>query len=161
MIQQVKLADPMTNAHTTNHQHVEVVLITHGKVGDALCEAATSTLGHLPLPTTVVAIDYNCDPDGVFGKLEARAQKLGTNDALLVLTDLYGSTPSNIASRLANHDKIRVVAGLNLPMLIRVMNYPWLDLNTLADKALSGGKDGVINCSKNKNNNDNKNTDHH
>ena len=62
-----------------------------------------------------------------------------------VLTDMYGSTPSNIACRLTGtHTK--VVAGINLPMLIRVLNYPRLTLTELAEKALSGGRDGIMYC---------------
>ncbi len=73
---------------------------------------------------------------------------MNKSQGFLILTDLFGSTPSNIASRLQQFqesDKIRIVAGLNLPMLIRVMNYPHLALDELTQKAVSGGKDGVIN----------------
>ena len=67
----------------------------------------------------------------------------------MVLTDLFGATPSNIASKLQKKqekDEICIVTGLNLPMLIRVMNYATLTLGELREKAVSGGKDGVICC---------------
>jgi len=57
------------------------------------------------------------------------------------VTDLYGSTPSNIACRLQDLSNVRVVSGL-----IRVLNYPDLDLDELAHKALTGGRDGVLTC---------------
>jgi PTS system ascorbate-specific IIA component len=69
---------------------------------------------------------------------------LDTGDGVLVLTDLFGSTPSNIAARLLDSSRTRVVTGINLPMLIRVLNYPQLDLASLAAKAVSGGLDGVF-----------------
>ena len=69
-----------------------------------------------------------------------------SGDGVLVLTDLYGSTPSNIACKLRRHGHVRVVSGVNLPMLIRVLNYPDLDLDSLKEKALSGGRDGVLSC---------------
>ena len=72
------------------------------------------------------------------------AEKLDSGDGVLVLTDMYGATPSNIACRLRKLHDVRVVAGLNLPMLIRVLNYPGLDLDELMHKALSGGRDGVL-----------------
>ena len=72
-------------------------------------------------------------------------EELDQGQGVLVLTDMYGSTPSNIACKLSN-GQVRVVAGINLPMLVRVMNYPALNLPQLADKALTGGHEGVISC---------------
>ena len=75
-----------------------------------------------------------------------RARALDDGDGVLVLTDLYGSTPSNIAASLLGTGAVQVVAGLNLPMLIRVLNYPAEDLPALADKAVSGGNRGILLC---------------
>jgi PTS system ascorbate-specific IIA component len=65
---------------------------------------------------------------------------------VLVLTDMYGSTPSNIASRLVRERGWRLIAGVNLPMLIRVLNYSGLGIHELISKALSGGHDGIMLC---------------
>ena len=62
----------------------------------------------------------------------------------MILTDLFGSTPYNIAKVLHQETNIRMVSGLNLPMLIKVMNYPNLSLDELAQKAIKGGREGVI-----------------
>ena len=59
---------------------------------------------------------------------------------------MFGSTPSNIACRLNQLPHVRILAGLNLPMLVRVLNYPNLSLEALSEKALSGGHDGVLDC---------------
>jgi PTS system ascorbate-specific IIA component len=59
---------------------------------------------------------------------------------------MYGSTPSNIACRLHAQANVRVVGGINLPMLVRILNYPRLSLDELVDKAVSGGRDGVLTC---------------
>jgi mannose PTS system EIIA component len=69
---------------------------------------------------------------------------LEQGDGVLVLTDIYGSTPSNIACALQSIDNVRIVTGLNLPMLIRVMNYADRDLEQLTEKASSGGHDGIL-----------------
>ncbi|TPW17146.1 MAG: PTS system ascorbate-specific IIA component [Halothiobacillaceae bacterium] len=61
-----------------------------------------------------------------------------------MLTDIYGSTPSNIASALLTDTHMRAVAGLNLPMLIKVFNYPRLGIEALAQKAAEGGRDGIV-----------------
>ena len=130
---------------------VHVILITHETVGTALLHAVTMALGNLPLSTTVIAVTHQNDPDNIVAKLKKQVSALIKKDAqqeFLILTDLFGATPSNIASRLQNceqKDKIRIVAGLNLPMLIRVMNYAHLPLSQLTEKAVTGGKDGIIN----------------
>ena len=69
---------------------------------------------------------------------------LDKGDGVLILTDMYGSTPSNIAHRLSQPGKVMVVTGLNLPMMIKVMNYPNLNLTELVDVAVEGGKNGVL-----------------
>jgi len=124
---------------------ISILLITHEQIGSALLDAVIHTLGKLPLPTTVVPVDFGTDPDVLIERLQQYLDTLAQNDGVLILTDLFGSTPCNIANRLNNPD-IQVITGLNLPMLIRIMNYPELDLTSLAYKAVSGGREGIINC---------------
>jgi len=131
-----------------NTMTVSLLLITHDDIGNALLHAVSNTLGHLPIPTEVVSIDYKTDPEQIIPKLQAIVKNITRQRSLLILTDLFGSTPSNIAQALQNFSHVRVVAGLNLPMLIRVMNYPQLGLDELVQKALTGGKDGVCCCEK-------------
>jgi mannose PTS system EIIA component len=73
-------------------------------------------------------------------------KRLDQNRGVLVITDLYGATPGNIACRLLGRSDIQVVTGLNLPMLLKVANYAHEDLETLTQKALLGGKNGIILC---------------
>lgn len=128
---------------------VNVLLITHEEIGSALVHAATKALGTLPLPTTVITVNYDSEPEALIPKLRKLvAAAIANGQGLLVLTDLFGSTPSNIAASLQSNHQIKVITGLNLPMLIRVMNYAHLELPDLAEKAFSGGKDGIIDCSK-------------
>ena len=122
---------------------VGLLIITHNNVGGALFDAATSALGHCPLPYEILPVAKNCDPEKRFKKAQKYLEKLNQSDGVLVVTDMYGSTPSNIASRLASED-VAIIAGLNLPMLVRIMNYPNLPLEKLVDKAVSGGQSGVI-----------------
>ncbi len=130
---------------------VNIILISHESVGTALLHAVNMALGTLPLSTTVIAISHHDDPDNIVAKLKKHVDSLiqkNPEQDFLILTDLFGATPSNIASRLQKceqKDKIRIVAGLNLPMLIRVMNYAHLPLLQLTEKAVSGGKEGIIN----------------
>jgi PTS system ascorbate-specific IIA component len=124
---------------------VSILLITHAEVGYALLKAATKTLGELPLQAQAITVEHYMDPDKLLLQLRALTHDLDTGDGILILTDLFGATPFNLARRLQEDEEVEVelVAGLNLPMLIRVMNYPDLDLLQLAQKAFSGGRDGV------------------
>jgi len=121
--------------------NTSLLVITHDDIGKALVETATSMLGVCPLTIDSLGVTKDHNPDEVH---EAACALVEKNGATLVLTDMYGSTPSNIAWRLLAHNHVRVVSGINLPMLIRVLNYPTLDLDELVVKAVSGGCDGVI-----------------
>jgi len=123
---------------------VGLLLITHNRIGDELLKTARSTLGLCPLQTGTLAFTPQHDPDRMAAKACRLVHELDTGEGVLVLTDAYGSTPSNIASYLTPHERVTVIAGLNLPMLLRVLNYPSLSRGELAEKALSGGRDGVI-----------------
>jgi len=125
---------------------VGILLITHGEIGQVLLDSAIQVLNVRPLPTRVLATTGDSDPDQTLVAAEQALNELDSGDGTLVLTDLYGSTPSNIACKLRKRGQVRVVTGINLPMLIRILNYPELDLNALQQKALSGGRDGVLSC---------------
>jgi PTS system ascorbate-specific IIA component len=126
---------------------VGVLLITHGDIGAVLLRSALDILSVSPLPILSLAAPSGCEPERVLQQARRAAGQLDTGDGVLVLTDMYGATPSNIACRLAEFHRVQVVSGVNLPMLIRVLNYPELELQELAQKAASGGRDGVLSCS--------------
>ena len=126
--------------------NVGILLITHGNIGAVLLQSATDVLGVCPLSTTTISAAPGCDPEHVLAYAKQAAQKMDCGNGVLVLTDMYGATPSNIACRLDELHDVRVVSGLNLPMLIRVLNYPELDLDDLTHKAVTGGRDGVLIC---------------
>ena len=123
---------------------VGLLIVSHGKLGDYLLETAARMLGVCPLETATLPMSFDCDTDGMLERAAQMIADLDSGNGVLVLTDMYGSTPSNIVSRLQAAHSVRIVSGVNLPMLIRVLNYPRLSLDELAAKALSGGRDGVV-----------------
>lgn len=127
---------------------VGILIITHDNVGSALLNAAIKMFNELPIPALAVSINHDIDPKLSIFKLKTLIEDLNMGDGVLVLTDLFGATPTNLARVLQDETKIKIVSGVNLPMLIRVMNYPQLSLAKLAEKALSGGRDGVLNCAE-------------
>lgn len=128
---------------------VSVLIISHHDIGDALIRAAKTTFGkeNLPLPTYVFNVLPDTDPEQMIPKIKKVIRKLNQNEGILILTDLFGATPSNIAQELQD-DNIRIVTGLNLPMLLRVMNYANLNLTQLAENAFKGGQAGIIECDR-------------
>lgn len=126
---------------------VSILLITHNGVGAALLDAATKTFGKLPLPASAFSVDYSIDPEQLLPQLQCTAKIADKGEGVLVLTDMLGATPNNLA-RALQQESVAVIAGLNLPMLMRVMNYSKLSLQQLAQKALSGGREGVCECAQ-------------
>ncbi|VAW99334.1 PTS system, mannose/fructose/sorbose family, IIA component [hydrothermal vent metagenome] len=124
---------------------VGLLIITHKNVGKALLEAASAILGNCPLPVITLSIENDCDPEKKSAIVKKYIKKLDKDQGILILTDMYGSTPSNIACKHISKN-IKAVSGLNLPMLVKIFNYPNLDLNQLINKATSGGIDGVMTC---------------
>jgi len=123
---------------------IGIMIITHNRVGEVLLDTAHSILGKLPMPVACVNVPHGENTDLVYEQARKRYSELAC-DGVLILTDIYGSTPSNISKRLmASFPATLLVSGVNLPMLIRALNYPDLELHALAHKALSGGQDGII-----------------
>lgn len=127
---------------------IKILLITHENIGSALLKTVKRTFGELPMPTRVIAVNYHDDPENVVKKLEPIAAETSQDEGTLILTDMYGSTPCNIALALRHHKHLHVVSGLNLPMLIKVLNYPGIPLHKLVQKAIQGGRDGVVSCTR-------------
>ena len=125
---------------------VSILTITHGNIGKELLITAESMLNGLPLSCEALSVIDTCNPDKLLDKAKKLCDKLDQGDGVLVLTDIYGSTPSNICNKLNKPANTHVLAGLNLPMLIRIMNYPNLGLHELVAKAISGAHDGIIDC---------------
>ena len=125
---------------------VGLLLVTHEGVGSILLETACNMLGRCPVRAANVEVTLAADTDEMCAVAAREIAALDVGDGVLVLTDMYGSTPSNVAASLGREGRVVVVAGLNLPMLVRVLNYPEDTLAALADKAVSGGNRGILIC---------------
>lgn len=125
---------------------VGILIVSHNQIGAELINTARQMLSCTPLPTKVLAISTKDNPASIRQQFEDELKGLDQGNGILILTDMFGSTPSNIACAVSDRDDIRIIAGLNLPMLIRVLNYPNLALNELEKKAISGGIEGIVSC---------------
>ena len=125
---------------------VAILLISHNQIASELINTAQQMLAPYSVATTILSISIDDNPDDIRLKFMQTLHEIDQGDGTLILTDMYGSTPSNIACDASERHDIRIVSGLNLPMLIRVLNYPHLNLNELEQKAITGGQDGVVSC---------------
>ena len=124
-----------------------IMLVTHESIGTALLTVLQHTLDKIPLPIITVNVSEKSTPEKLTEKLQNLLHNLPIKQNVLILTDLFGSTPCNVLRMLKTEHPLQIVTGLNLPMLIRTVNYADLPLEELAEKARSGGKDGVVQCS--------------
>jgi PTS system mannose-specific IIA component len=123
---------------------IGILIITHGTFGDSLLECANHMLGKAPPQIASLAISSKDDPNSVIPKAIALVAQVNSGDGVLVLSDMYGATPCNIVTQILQPEVVEGVAGVNLPMLVRVMNYRHEPLSVLVEKALSGGREGVV-----------------
>ena len=123
---------------------VSVLLITHENIGEIMLQTTRRVLEVCPLQTRCLPVPFDSDPDEIQQEAAQMIKAMDKGDGVLILTDMFGSTPSNIAHRLSKAGEVMVVTGLNLPMMIKVMNYPNVNLQQLVDFAVEGGKNGVL-----------------
>ena len=123
---------------------IGILLLTHNDIGAQLLLAAKSTYGSVPIRTEILSIDHYDQPNDLAKLANQYVKLLDDGKGVLILTDMFGSTPSNIAKDLCYLAKVSVVSGLNLSMLLHIFNYPNLSLKQLTTKAIEGGRDGVI-----------------
>ena len=125
---------------------VGILLITHSGIGSALVAIAGGMLrGNVPLKLEAFEVPFDADPDALLPQASAAMRRVDGGDGVLILTDLYGASPSNLAAKLSRlGTPARRVSALNLPMLMRVMNYAELPLEDLPAVAAAGARNGAI-----------------
>lgn len=125
---------------------IGVLLVTHGKLGHHLLDTMREMMGDLPLPADVLEVRRVSAHEVLISQGMKMIERLDNGGGVLILTDAFGSTPSNIANKLSRDERTAVVAGVNLPMLVRIFNYPRLDLAAMTQNAVEGGARGIIVC---------------
>ena len=111
---------------------------------EALIASASQVLGKPPSLVDQVGVRAQDDPDAVLPRARERIRALDQGDGVLVLTDIPGATPSNMARRLLVPGKVEGVSGVSLPMLMRALTYRNEPLATVVLKALSASRECVV-----------------
>ena len=125
---------------------VGLLLVSHNNIGAKLCATAASILKQNMPPVRQVSVPSDVEPE-ILGKyadlIRNTMQELENDDRVLVLTDVHGATPDNLARYFCNECNAVVISGINLPMLLRVLNYAHQSIGQLCETAINGGKSGI------------------
>jgi mannose PTS system EIIA component len=127
---------------------IGILIIAHGSLGESLISCASHVLGKTPPQLAHFAVGTDDDPTDLLPQAQQILAKLNTGEGVIVLSDIYGATPCNLVTKLLAPSHVEGVAGVNLPMLVRVLNYRDKPIKTCVEKALSGGRDGVVHFNK-------------
>ena len=123
---------------------IGILIVCHGSLASSLAAAVTHVLGSRPPQFDSLSVAAKDDPAQLLPKARELVQTLDTGEGVLVFSDIYGATPCNLASKLVIAGRVELLAGVNLPMLVRALTYRDRDLDTMTKKAISGGCDGVL-----------------
>ena len=123
---------------------IGIFLVTHATLGESLIQCACHVLNKRPPQIAQLGVSAQDDPLDILPLARSMLGWVDSGDGVLLLTDIYGATPSNIAAKLAVADRAELVAGVNLPMLLRVHTYRDRDMQTLVKRAVAGACDGVL-----------------
>ena len=121
-----------------------VLVISHGAIGETLLASAEQILGARQAQVATLGVSRGDDPDQVLARARGFAAQLDSGAGVLVLTDMFGATPCNVASRLLADGRIEGVSGVSLPMLVRVLSGRNGSLPAAVQRALTGGAEGVV-----------------
>jgi PTS system ascorbate-specific IIA component len=123
---------------------IGILIVSHGAFGESLIHSASHVMGKRPMYLRQLGVTVHDDPEQILPVAEDLIRFLDQGAGVLVLTDIYGATPSNIAARLLRPGRVEGLAGVNLPMLIRALTYRDQPLATAIEKALAGAAEGVM-----------------
>ena len=127
---------------------IGILIIAHGGLGESLIHCVTHVLGKQPPQLAHFAVGTNDDPSDLLPQALQVVSTLNTGSGVLILSDIYGASPCNLVTKLLAPGKVEGIAGVNLPMLVRVLNYRDKPIKVCLDKAVTGGRDGVVHFTK-------------
>lgn len=124
---------------------VGIVIVTHGNLGGALIETAQIIFGKQLDGAVAVSIDLKEDVEKLQKKIHENIKAVDRNQGILILTDMFGGTPSNLSYSFLEEGRIEVISGVNLPLVIKAVNHRHkeVDLHKLAKIIEEYGKKSI------------------
>ncbi len=123
---------------------VGILILAHDTLGESLVRCASHVMGSRPFRLKHLNVGVRDDPQALLQRGIKLLKQLDDGSGVLILSDMCGGTPCNIASRLLVPGKVEGVAGVSLPMVLRALTYRNEPLPMVAAKAMSGGCEGVM-----------------
>lgn len=123
---------------------IGILLVTHNGLGDSFVDCVKHVLGEVPPNLKVLSVLAGDEPKQKLAEGQALIRQLDSGSGVLILADVFGATPSNIGRQLCQAERVLGVAGLNLPMLLRVVCSPGKSLPELAKLAVDGGRECIV-----------------
>lgn len=127
---------------------IGILLITHDTLGESLIQCVCHVLNRRPDQLMQLGVAAGDDPKDLLPLASQLLALVDKGEGVLILTDIYGATPSNLAAKLLDAGRIEGLAGINLPMLLRAISYRDKGMEMLLARATGGGRDGVLNMLK-------------
>ena len=123
---------------------IGIVIVTHSQLGDALIDAAEFILGDRPDTMVSVSIDLKENVDKLRKKIAEGIKKVDKKKGVLILTDMFGGTPSNLSYSFLEEGRVEVISGVNLPILIKAVDIQAdMELSDLAQHLEAFGKKSI------------------
>jgi PTS system mannose-specific IIA component len=123
---------------------IGIVIVTHRQLGDALIDAVEFIIGDRPDTMVSVSINLNENVDKLREKIAAGIKKVDKKKGVLILTDMFGGTPSNLSYSFLEEGRVEVISGVNLPILIKAADIQTdMELSELAEHLESFGKKSI------------------
>lgn len=127
---------------------IGLLIVSHCDLGKELLNAAEFIVGKID-GADAMAITETTGTEKLIRAIKAKVHAIDTGDGVMILTDMFGGTPSNLSLSFLKEGKIEVLTGVNLPMIISIIqNRPSHKLSALAEKALEAAKSGISLASK-------------
>ncbi|MBI4742671.1 MAG: PTS fructose transporter subunit IIA [Betaproteobacteria bacterium] len=126
---------------------IGILLITHGTFGESLVQNVCHVLNKRPPLIAQLGVAAQDDPLDILPLARLLLGEVDGGEGVLVMTDIFGATPANLALKLLEPGRIEGVSGASLPMLLRALTYREKGMETMMQKAISGARDGVTSMS--------------
>jgi PTS system ascorbate-specific IIA component len=133
-----------TGLRSRDSSMIGVLIVAHDQLPDSFVRAAAHVLGGRPAQFETLSVAASDDPHKLLPAAREQIARLDTGEGVLIFSDIYGATPCNLATKLVNPGRVEVLAGVNLPMLVRAFTYRARGMDTMIKKAVSGGCEGVV-----------------
>jgi PTS system ascorbate-specific IIA component len=123
---------------------IGILVVSHEPLGTALIHCTRHIFGRMPPQLAALDVIPDEDPELALGAARELLQRINDGSGVIVLTDLFGATPARIASRLAERSRILVIAGVNLPLLVKALTHRRGPLDEVAAMLLDGVRETIV-----------------